>query len=150
MKHHIGDIMYLMKRDLYTRKKIKSILVLGCSVSLIVILFISAVGIYFMKPLLGFIIANIPILNEILFTHLRNVVLPYLQEDLVGMFSGLINNTNVDELRNLVNAYFEQLNSAKNISYDSFINFTNNLKGVLFDGKITQTELDLLRKFVGN
>lgn len=103
-----------------------------------------------MKPLLGFIIANIPILNEILFTHLRNVVLPYLQEDLVGMFSGLINNTNVDELRNLVNAYFEQLNSAKNISYDSFINFTNNLKGVLFDGKITQTELDLLRKFVGN
>lgn len=150
MKYHIGDIVYLMKRDFNTRRRIKSILVLGCSVSLIVILFISAVGIYFMKPLLGFLVANIPILNELLFTHLRNVVLPYLQEDLLGMFSGLINNTNVEELKSLVNTYFGQLNSTKNISYDSFINFTDKLKGVLFDGQITQNELDLLRKFVAN
>jgi hypothetical protein len=116
----------------------------------IILLFVTAVGIYFMKPVLGFILANIPILNEILFTYTRNVVLPYLQEDAIGMFSGLINNTNVDELKSIVNNYFQQLSSVQNIGFDSFLNFTDNLKKILFDGRITQVELDTLRKFVAN
>ncbi|KAF0152893.1 MAG: hypothetical protein FD143_821 [Ignavibacteria bacterium] len=150
MKYQIRDVMYSLKREFSASKKVRTIAVLGCSFLLILILFIAAVGLYFMKPLLGFLFANIPILNEVLFTHFRNVILPYLQEDILGMFSGLINSTNVEELKGIVNIYFEQLSSEKNIGFDSFINFTDSIKQTLFDGKVTQDELDMLRKFVTN
>lgn len=148
MKYHIGDILYLIKRDQFTRKRLKRIFALGCAVSLIIILFISAVGLYFIKPLLGFLFANIPLLNEFMFTHMRNVVLPYLQEDLLGMFSGLIYNSNVEEMKSIVNKYFEQLSMAKNISFEEFVNFTDNFKKIFSDAKITQSEVDSLRKYV--
>ncbi|MEW6652375.1 MAG: hypothetical protein AB1394_02785 [Bacteroidota bacterium] len=150
MKYHIGDFLYSLKRDFNARKKVKTIVLLGCSLSLIVLLFIIAVGLYFMKPLLGFLLANVPILNEVLFTQFRDVVLPYLREDVLGMFSGLVNNTNVEELKSIVNSYFEQLNTVKSMGFDSFINFTDSLKKILLDGSITQDELDMLRKFVVN
>ncbi len=148
MKHIFSDLLYLMKSDQNARKKLKSMLVLGCSVSLFAILFISAVGIYFMKPMLGFLLANIPILNEIFFTHLRSVVLPYLREDILGMVTGLISNTNLDEFKIIVNNYFDQLGTVKNVGFESFITFTDKIKQIISDGQISQAELDLLRKFV--
>lgn len=148
MRYHISDFIYLLKRDYYTRRRIKSILVLGCSVTLILILFVSAVGLYFMKPLLGFILANIPILNEILFTHMRNVVLPYLQEDMLGMFSGFINNTNVDELKSIVNTYFEQLTKNNQIDYQSFQKFITTAKNVISDGIVLPSELNTIKKLL--
>jgi hypothetical protein len=101
-----------------------------------------------MKPLLGFLAANIPILNEILFSNMRDLVLPYLQEDIIGMFSGLADKTNVNELKNIVNSYFEQLRVSKNIGFDNFLSFTDQIKSIILDGSVTQNELELLRKFI--
>lgn len=148
MKQLYRNLSELMKRDKDTKRKLKSMLVLGCSVSLFVILFIGAVGLYFMKPMLGFIFANVPILNDILFTQMRNVVLPYLREDILGIVTGVINNANVAELKAIVNNYFDQLGTVKNIGFDSFIAFTDKVKQIMTDGQITQNELDLLRKYV--
>jgi len=150
MKNLIRELLYLIKKDDYANKKTKNLLIVGCSLSFVIILFIIAVGLYFMKPMLGFILANVPVLNEILFTNLRNVILPYLKEDILGMLTGLINTTNAEELKLIINSYFDQLLTYKNIGFDSFLKFTNEIKQTLLDGQITQPELELLKKFIVN
>ena len=150
MKYHLADIIYLVKRDSYTRNKFKNVMIVGCSIMILIILFVGAAGLYFIKPLLGFLVSNIPIINEALFTYARGFVLPYIQEDLIGMLTNLIDGTNVPELKELIVKYFDNIKNAKDVGFESIQNFTELIRNVLKDGQIMPNELEAVKKFLVN
>lgn len=148
MKYHLADIIYLVKRDSYSRTKVKNVMIVGCSIMILIILFVGAAGLYFIKPLLGFLVSNIPIINEALFTYARGFVLPYIQEDLVGMLTNLIDGTNVPEMKELIVKYFEQLKNSSQIDYQSFQKFITTAKNVISDGTVLPSELNAIQKLL--
>ena len=71
-------------------------------------------------------------------------------EDITAILNPLTGGANVDEMKNLVTQYFDQLKTNPSIDFQNFQNFITTVKNSLMDNQITNTELELVRKFLLN
>ena len=71
-------------------------------------------------------------------------------EDLTAILNPLAGETNVNEMKNLVTQYFNQLSNNPAIDFQNFQNSITTVKNSLIDNQISNTELELVRKFLLN
>jgi len=71
-------------------------------------------------------------------------------EDLTAILNPLTGGTNVNEMKNLITQYFDQLKTNPSIDFQNFQNFITTVKNSLMDKQITNTELELVRKILLN
>ena len=106
--------------------------------------------VFFSSAIIGFLFANAPGLFEIGFNYVRDFASSFILQDLTSILNPLAGGTNVNEMKNLVTQYFDQLSSNPAIDFQNFQNFITTVKNSLMDNQITNTELELVRKFMLN
>jgi hypothetical protein len=150
MRLNLNELHYRIRTDSRFKKRLRTIVLLGGAAAI----FIAVLGIigivFFSTAIISFLFANVPGLLEIGFNYVRGFVSSYMQEDLTTILNSLSTGTNVNEMKNLVNQYFNQLSSNTAIDFQNFYNFISTVKNSLIDNQITATELDLVKKLMLN
>ena len=106
--------------------------------------------VFFSSAIISFLFANAPGLFEMGFNYVRDFAGSFMLEDLTAILNPLTGGTNVNEMKNLVTQYFDQLSSNPAIDFQNFQNFITTVKSSLLDNQISNTELDLVRQFLLN
>jgi len=69
-------------------------------------------------------------------------------EDITAILNPLTGGTNVNEMKNHITQYFNQLSSNPAIDFQNFQNFITTVKSSLLDNQISNTELDSVKQFL--
>ncbi|MBX3006850.1 MAG: hypothetical protein KF816_02370 [Melioribacteraceae bacterium] len=150
MKLNYDELRHRIRNDHRFKKRLRRIVLLGG----LTLILISLTGIFaiifFSSAIISFLFAHVPGLLELGFNYLRGFAASYMQEDLTSLINSIGVGANVNEMKNLVNQYFNQLASNTAIDFKSFSNFITTVKNSLIDNSITANELDLVRKFLLN
>lgn len=150
MKLDLNEIHNRVRTDGVFKKKVRR-LVLFAGLGAVFIFILAVVGIvFFSSAILGFLFANAPGIFELGFNYVREFVGTYMQKDLTAVLDTLTGGTNVDEMKNLVSQYFNQLSSNPAIDFQNFQDFVITVKKSLLDNQITNTELESVKQFVMN
>lgn len=147
MRLNLEELHHRIRTDNEFKKKLRKLVL----ISGIGIVLIGVIGIvFFSSAIIGFLFANAPGLFEIGFNYVRDFASSFMLEDLTAILTPLTGGTNVDEMKNLVTQYFNQLSSNPAIDFQNFQNFITTVKNSLTDNQISNTELELVRKFLSN
>lgn len=150
MKLNLDKIQYRIKNDYGFKKRVRKILLLGLA-SATIIGVLGIVGIIlFSTAIINFLFAHVPGLFEVGFDYVRGFATTYMQDDLTSLLNSFGAGPNVNEMKNLVNQYFNQLSSNSSIDFKSFTNFISTVKNSLLDNQISSAELDLVRQLLLN
>ena len=150
MRLNLDEIHYRIRTDNKFKKRLRNIVLIG-GVGIMLIAVLGVLGIvFFSSAIIGFLFANAPGLFEIGFNYVRDFASSFMLEDLTAILTPLTGGTNVDEMKNLVTQYFNQLSSNPAIDFQNFQNFITTVKNSLTDNQISNTELELVRKFLSN
>lgn len=150
MRFNLDQLQYRIRTDSSFKKKIRKIVLIGgVCISFFIILLVIAI-VFFSTALINFLFAHVPGLFEVGFNYVRGFASSFMQNDLTAILNPLTGGANVNEMKNLVNQYFNQLSSNTAIDFQSFSNFITTVKSSLLDNQITNTELDLVRKLILN
>lgn len=150
MRLNLDEIHYRIRTDNKFKKRLRNIVLIG-GVGIMLIAVLGVLGIvFFSSAIIGFLFANAPGLFEIGFNYVRDFASSFMLEDLTAILNALAGGTNVNEMKNLVTQYFDQLSSNPAIDFQNFQNFISTVKKSLLDNQITNTELELVRKFMLN
>ncbi|NMB81441.1 MAG: hypothetical protein GYA14_06450 [Ignavibacteria bacterium] len=150
MKLNLDDLYYRIRTDYSFKKRLRKIVLLG-GVTVILISLLSIVALFFFSSaIISFLFAHVPGLFEIGFNYVRGFASSFVQEDLTAILNSFGAGANVNEMKNLVNQYFNQLSSNTAIDFQNFSNFISTVKNSLMDNQITTTELDLVKKLILN
>jgi len=106
--------------------------------------------VFLSSAIISFLFSNAPAVYELAFNYVRDFAGSFMLEDLTAILNPLAGGTNVNEMKNLVTQYFDQLSSNPAIDFQNFQNFISTVKKSLLDNQITNTELELVRKFMLN
>lgn len=150
MRFDLSEIQYRLRNDYRFKKRLRRIVLLGGAA----VIFITLIGIvalfFFSSAIISFLFAHVPGLFEIGFNYVRSFASSLMQEDLTAILNSLGVGANVNEMKNLVNQYFNQLGSNTSIDFQNFSNFVTTVKNSLTDNQITATELDLVKNLIPN
>lgn len=150
MRLNLDEIHYRIRTDNKFKKRLRNIVLIGGAVIMLIAV-LGVIGIvFFSSAIIGFLFANAPGLFEIGFNYVRDFASSFMLEDLTAILNPLAGGTNVNEMKNLVTQYFDQLSSNPAIDFQNFQNFISTVKKSLLDNQITNTELELVRKFMLN
>ena len=150
MRLNLEELHHRIRTDNEFKKKLRK-LVLISGIGIVLIAVLGVIGIvFFSSAIIGFLFANAPGLFEIGFNYVRDFASSFMLEDLTAILTPLTGGTNVDEMKNLVTQYFNQLSSNPAIDFQNFQNFITTVKNSLMDNQISNTELELVRKFLLN
>ena len=150
MKFNLDELHYRIRTDNKFKKRLRNIvLIVGVGIMLIAVLGVIGI-VFFSSAIIGFLFANAPGLFEIAFNYVRDFASSFMLEDLTAILTPLTGETNVNEMKNLVTQYFNQLSSNPAIDFQNFQNFITTVKNSLMDNQISNTELESVRKFLLN
>ena len=147
MRLNLEELHHRIRTDNEFKKKLRKLVLISGIGNVL----IGVIGIvFFSSAIIGFLFANAPGLFEISFNYVRDFASSFMLEDLTAILTPLTGGTNVDEMKNLVTQYFNQLSSNPAIDFQNFQNFITTVKNSLTDNQISNTELELVRKFLSN
>jgi len=150
MKLNLNELHYRIRTDSRFKKRLRNIVLLGGAAAIFIAL-IGIIGIvFFSSAIISFLFANAPGLFELGFNYLSGFASSLMQEDLTAVLNSLGTGANVNEMKNLVNQYFNQLSGNTAIDFQNFSNFISTVKNSLMDNQITTTEIDLVKKLMLN
>ena len=150
MKLNLDEIHYRIRTDNEFKKKLRKLVLIG-GIGILFIAVLGVVGIvFFSSAIISFLIANVPGLFELGFNYVRDFASSFMLEEITTILNPLTGGANVSEMKNLVTQYFNQLSSNPTIDFQNFQNFISTVKNSLLDNQITNTELDLVRRFLLN
>ncbi len=150
MKFNLDEIHYRIRTDNKFKKRLRNIVLIG-GAGIMLIAVLGVIGIvFFSSAIVSFLFANAPGLFEIGFNYVRDFASSFMLEDLTAILTPLTGGTNVNEMKNLVTQYFDQLSNNPAIDFQNFQNFITTVKNSLMDNQISNTELELVRKFLLN
>ena len=150
MRLNLDEIHYRIRTDNKFKKRLRNIVLIG-GAGIMLIAVLGVIGIvFFSSAIIGFLFANAPGLFEIGFNYVRDFASSFMLEDLTAILTPLTGGTNVNEMKNLVTQYFNQLSNNPAIDFQNFQNFISTVKKSLLDNQITNTELEMVRKFLLN
>lgn len=150
MRIDLDNIHYRIRNDYRFKKRLRNILLLGGAGLIFITLFGIVALVFFSSAIISFLFANVPGLFEIGFNYVRGFASSLMQNDLAAILNSFGAGANVNEMKNLVNQYFNQLGSNTAIDFQNFSNFITTVKNSLTDNQITTTELDLVKKLILN
>lgn len=150
MRFNLNELHYRIRTDYNFKKQLRKIVVIsGIAVLFLGIIVIIGI-VFFSSAIISFIFANTPGLFELGIDYLRDFVGSFMLQDITAILTPLAGGTNVSEMQNLVTQYFNQLSNNPNIEFQNFQNFITTVKNSVLDNQITNTELELVRKFLLN
>ena len=150
MKLNLDEIHHRIRTDNEFKKKLRKLVLIG-GTGIVLIAVLGVVGIvFFSSAIISFLFANAPGLFEIGFNYVREFASSFILEDITAILNPLTGGANVNEMKNLVTQYFNQLSSNPAIDFQNFQNFITTVKNSLLDNQITNTELDVVRQFLLN
>ena len=150
MKLNLDELQYRIRTDTSFKKRLRKLVLIG-GISVILIAVLGVLGIvFFSSAIIGFLFTNAPGLFEVGFNYVRDFAGSFMLEDLTAILNPLTGGTNVNEMKNLITQYFDQLKTNPSIDFQNFQNFITTVKNSLMDKQITNTELELVRKILLN
>ena len=150
MRFNLDELRYRIRTDNKFKKRLRKIVLIG-GIGILLIAVLGVVGlVFFSSAIISFLFANAPGLFEIGFNYVRDFAGSFMLEDLTAILNPLTGGTNVNEMKNLVTQYFDQLSSNPAIDFQNFQNFITTVKSSLLDNQISNTELDSVRQFLLN
>jgi hypothetical protein len=150
MRLNLEELHHRIRTDNKFKKRLRNIVLIG-GAGIMLIAVLGVIGIvFFSSAIIGFLFANAPGLIEIGFNYVRDFASSFMLEDLTAILTPLTGGTNVNEMKNLVTQYFDQLSNNPAIDFQNFQNFITTVKNSLMDNQISNTELELVRKFLLN
>lgn len=150
MKINLDELDYRIRTDYSFKKRLRKFVIIG-GTGVLLSVFVVVVGIvFFSSAIISFLFTNVPGLMEIGFNYARDFAGSFMLEDLTAILNPLTGGANVNEMKNLITQYFNQLSSNPAIDFQNFQNFITLVKNSLGDNQITNTELDLVRQYLLN
>ena len=150
MRLNLDEIHYRIRTDNKFKKRLRNIVLIG-GIGILLIAVLGVVGlVFFSSAIISFLFSNAPAVYELAFNYVRDFAGSFMFEDITAMLTPLTGGTNVNEMKNLITQYFNQLSSNPAIDFQNFQNFITTVKSSLLDNQISNTELDSVRQFLLN
>ena len=147
MKLDFDKIHYRIRTDSTFKKRLRNLVLFG-GLALLLIVVLGLV--FFSSAIIGLIYSYAPAAYELVYNYARDFASSFLLDDLTAILNPLTGGTNVNEMKTLITQYFEQLKNNPSIDFQNFQSFITTVKNSLMDNQITNTELELVRKFLLN
>ncbi len=151
MRLNLDEIHYRIRTDNKFKKRLRNIVLIG-GAGIMLIAVLGVIGTCFL--LFGnnwfLILKCTGLFTRLGFNYVRDFASSFMLEDLTAILTPLTGETNVNEMKNLVTQYFNQLSNNPAIDFQNFQNFITTVKNSLMDNQISNTELELVRKFLLN
>ena len=150
MRLNLDEIHHRIRTDNKFKKRLRKIVLIG-GIGILLIAVLGVVGlVFFSSAIISFLFSNAPAVYELAFNYVRDFAGSFMLEDITAMLNPLTGGTNVNEMKNLITQYFNQLSSNPAIDFQNFQNFITTVKSSLLDNQISNTELDSVRQFLLN
>ncbi|MCK7526174.1 MAG: hypothetical protein MZV64_55505 [Ignavibacteriales bacterium] len=150
MRLNLEELHHRIRTDNKFKKRLRKIVLIG-GIGILLIAVLGVVGlVFFSSAIISFLFSNAPAVYELAFNYVRDFAGSFMLEDITAMLNPLTGGTNVNEMKNLITQYFNQLSSNPAIDFQNFQNFITTVKSSLLDNQISNTELDSVRQFLLN
>ena len=150
MRLNLEELHHRIRTDNKFKKRLRKIVLIG-GIGILLIAVLGVVGlVFFSSAIISFLFSNAPAVYELAFNYVRDFAGSFMLEDITASLNPLTGGTNVNELKNLITQYFNQLSSNPAIDFQNFQNFITTVKSSLLDNQISNTELDSVRQFLLN
>jgi len=150
MRLNLEELHHRIRTDNKFKKRLRKIvLISGIGILLIAVLGVAGL-VFFSSAIISFLFSNAPAVYELAFNYVRDFAGSFMLEDITASLNPLTGGTNVNEMKNLITQYFNQLSSNPAIDFQNFQNFITTVKSSLLDNQISNTELDSVRQFLLN
>ena len=150
MRLNLEELHHRIRTDNKFKKRLRKIVLIG-GMGILLIAVLGVVGlVFFSSAIISFLFSNAPAVYELAFNYVRDFAGSFMLEDITAILNPLTGGTNVNEMKNLITQYFNQLSSNPAIDFQNFQNFITTVKSSLLDNQISNTELDSVRQFLLN
>lgn len=150
MRLNLEELHHRIRTDNKFKKRLRKIVLIG-GIGILLIAVLGVVGlVFFSSAIISFLFSNAPAVYELAFNYVRDFAGSFMLEDITAILNPLTGGTNVNEMKNLITQYFNQLSSNPAIDFQNFQNFITTVKSSLLDNQISNTELDSVRQFLLN
>jgi hypothetical protein len=150
MRLYLEELHHRIRTDNKFKKRLRKIVLVG-GIGILLIAVLGVVGlVFFSSAMISFLFSNAPAVYELAFNYVRDFAGSFMLEDITAILNPLTGGTNVNEMKNLITQYFNQLSSNPAIDFQNFQNFITTVKSSLLDNQISNTELDSVRQFLLN
>ena len=150
MKLNLDELRYRIRTDNKFKRRLRKIVLIG-GIGILLIAVLGVVGlVFFSSAIISFLFSNAPAVYELAFNYVRDFAGSFMLEDITAILNPLTGGTNVNEMKNLITQYFNQLSSNPAIDFQNFQNFITTVKSSLLDNQISNTELNSVRQFLLN
>ncbi len=150
MRLNFEELHHRIRTDNKFKKRLRKIVLIG-GIGILLIAVLGVVGlVFFSSAIISFLFSNAPAVYELAFNYVRDFAGSFMLENITAMLNQLTGGTNVNEMKNLIAQYFNQLSSNPAIDFQNFQNFITTVKSSLLDNQISNTELDSVRQFLLN
>ena len=150
MRLNLEELHHRIRTDNKFKKRLRKIVLIG-GIGILLIAVLGVVGlVFFSSTIISFLFSNAPGVYELAFNYVRDFAGSFMLEDITAILNPLTGGTNVNEMKNLITQYFNQLSSNPAIDFQNFQNFITTVKSSLLDNQISNTELDSVRQFLLN
>lgn len=150
MRINIDKLHYRIRTDYSFKRRLRKLVMFGGAGVILIALLVIIGIVFFSSAIISFLFANVPGLYELGFNYIRDFASSFFLEDLTAILNPLAGGTNVNEMKNLVTQYFDQLGSNTNIDFQNLKNFISAVKNSALDNQITNTELELVGQYLLN
>ena len=148
MRLNLEDLHHRIRTDNKFKKRLRKIVLIG-GIGILLIAVLGVVGlVFFSSAIISFLFSNAPAVYELAFNYVRDFAGSFMLEDITAILNPLTGGTNVNEMKNLITQYFNQLSSNPAIDFQNFQNFITTVKSSLLDNQISNTELDSVKQFL--
>jgi len=148
MRLNLEELHHRIRTDNKFKKRLRKIVLIG-GIGILLIAVLGVVGlVFFSSAIISFLFSNAPAVYELAFNYVRDFAGSFMLEDITAILNPLTGGTNVNEMKNLITQYFNQLSSNPAIDFQNFQNFITTVKSSLLDNQISNTELDSVKQFL--
>jgi len=150
MRLNLEELHHRIRTDNKFKMRLRKIVLIG-GIGILLIAVLGVVGlVFFSSAIISFLFSNAPAVYELAFNYVRDFAGSFMLEDITAILNPLTGGTNVNEMKNLITQYFNQLSSNPAIDFQNFQSFITTVKSSLLDNQISNTELDSVRQFLLN
>ena len=148
MRLNLEELHHRIRTDNKFKKRLRKIVLIS-GIGILLIAVLGVVGlVFFSSAIISFLFSNAPAVYELAFNYVRDFAGSFMLEDITASLNPLTGGTNVNEMKNLITQYFNQLSSNPAIDFQNFQNFITTVKSSLLDNQISNTELDSVKQFL--